>query len=298
MKKNHLQTLKNQSLLKTTSNTFSYCTQKALTSPTYKHRLYVMRNFLEKKISSKGHLGHKSLKLKKAWHPTMSFFLLGTRNKSSILSVDDTLNFLMRALYVLTLVLKSGGNILIVNNNPEFSDLLKQAQKKITLPQILYNNEKWVGGLLTNWKHIFPSVIKFIMFSQQLDEFITEKRVHLPRYKKWKSYFQGFINCKKTENIDEHAYFKQLRHINEVYRLSFNFMKKPALIFVLNPNDNMSVIQEAFRLHIPVIAITDSNTDLSFITYPIPSNNQSIFFVWYCLNWILKVARKKNSIVF
>lgn len=234
--------------------------------------LSLIYSFFNQYLSSAIHIGHKSLKLRNAWHVSMANSILGTRNNSCILTVDRTLSFLIRALYVLALVLRSNGDILIVNNNSDFSSVLKQAQKKFPSFQIAYSDNKWIGGLLTNWNQILPSAKKLVIFAQRFDDYITRNNMHLPRYKKWKLCFQGFIN---------------LNHNN----LNYHFSKKPALIFVFNPNESKNVIQEAFHLKIPVIAITDSNTDVSRITYPIPANNQSIFFSWFCLNWILKIDR-------
>lgn len=75
-------------------------------------------------------------------------------------------------------------------------------------------------------------------------------------------------------------------------------LKKPNLLFVLNPNDNHIVLNEARLLKIPVIALTDTNTDISLVTYPIPVNDQSAFFIHFYLSWILrliKMVQKKGT---
>ena len=74
-----------------------------------------------------------------------------------------------------------------------------------------------------------------------------------------------------------------------------DFEKRPDLIFLINPNENRHVIEEAVSLNIPVVAITDSNTNLLGISYPIPGNSNSIEFVHYCLQWIARVTLKKNT---
>ncbi len=60
----------------------------------------------------------------------------------------------------------------------------------------------------------------------------------------------------------------------------------------MNPNENRNIINEANRLQIPVIALTESNTDLKDITYPIPCNIFSIYFIYYCLKKIIKISKK------
>lgn len=239
-------------------------------------------------------------------------FLVGTRNLNSILALEESLHFLVKAFYVLTLVLKSGGNLLIVNNKPEFSNILKQTQKRISSSQIAYSDGKWVGGLLTNWKKFKPSALKFINFKYHFNSFLNKETIDLPSYKKWQACFEGLF-CKKKYNItslfipskklnnsieknnhdclsqkkQEHQKHQEVSFLDELV-----FFKLPTFIFALSPNENQNMLEEAFRLHIPVIAITDSNTDLSLITYPIPANNQSIFFTRLCLNWISRIAQK------
>ena len=70
--------------------------------------------------------------------------------------------------------------------------------------------------------------------------------------------------------------------------LAFN--QKPDLIFLINPNENQSILNEAYRLHIPVIAFTESSTNPKEINYPIPVNNYSIKFIYFCLKKIIKMA--------
>ena len=65
------------------------------------------------------------------------------------------------------------------------------------------------------------------------------------------------------------------------------FYEKPDLIFLVNPNENQNIILEANKLHIPIIAFTESNTNLKGITYPIPLNIYSMNFVYYCIKKII-----------
>ena len=98
-----------------------------------------LKNFTDPKVTTQKkyhklfycgvHLGHKSLKMKSAWHSSISTFLLGSRNNSGILKSKYTLTCFLKAFYILTLIVKSGGHILIVNTNPEFSKLLQHIKK-------------------------------------------------------------------------------------------------------------------------------------------------------------------------
>jgi len=259
----------------------------------------IFQNWLN--ISSKNfnkgiNFGHKSIKLEKTnyWHPLMSNYFLGIRDNISILNTQQTLKCLLRAFHVLALILKHKGRLLIINTNPEFFRLCtnlttmtltgnslgieskkafsaKKKYTKLKTPLISFVNYKWVGGTLTNWKQVSKSVLKFAKFSERCETFLIKNGIDFPKYTRVKKCFQGLL-------------YKD----NKKMLLAFN--QKPDLIFLINPNENQSILNEAYRLHIPVIAFSESSTNPQKITYPIPINNYSIKFIYFCLKKILKMT--------
>jgi small subunit ribosomal protein S2 len=130
---------------------------------------------------------------------------------------------------------------------------------------------KWIGGTLTNWKQISKSVLTFAKFSERCENFLIKNNIDFPKYVRVKKCFQGLL-------------YKE----NQKMLLAFN--QKPDLIFLINPNENQTILNEAYRLHIPVIAFTESNTNPKEITYSIPVNNYSMKFIYYCLKKIIKMS--------
>jgi len=236
-------------------------------------------------------VGHKSINLSKRqyWHPLMAKYLLGIRNKIAIINPYTTKTSMLRAFYAIALLLKSNGHLLIINTNPEYFTLTKNLslltlQKQSTFfkkkeysyrnlwtSKISYCSYKWVGGTLTNWKQISKSVLTFAKFSERCEKFLIKNNIDFPRYKKIKKCFQGLL--KKSQN-----------------KTLLSFYEKPDIIFLINPNENQNIISEAIKLHIPIIAFTESNTNIKNITYPIPLNTYSMNFVYYCLKKIIKVS--------
>lgn len=236
-------------------------------------------------------LGHKSLYLSKTkfWHPLMSDYLLGIRNGVSIISTQQTKKCLLKAFYMIALILRKKGHILVINTNPEFYRLCKNLSiltlqnktsfiyknsykySKLKSSSISYCCYKWVGGTLTNWKQISKSVLTFAKFSERCEPFLINNNIEFPKYKKIKDCFQGLLT-------------------NQNGKIFLTFNEKPDLVFLMNPNENRNIINEANHLHIPIIAFTESNTDLKGITYPIPVNNYSIIFIYYCLKKIIKIS--------
>ena len=284
----------------------------------------IFHNWLN--VSSKNfnkgiNFGHKSIKLAKTnfWHPLMSDYFLGIRQNVSLFSTQQTLKCLLRAFHIIALILRQKGRILIINTNPEFFRLCnnltnmtligkyKAPEENLAFPQskiedsqsqwfiertanefsqlntktsnyrslktplISYVSYKWIGGTLTNWKQISKSVLTFAKFSERCEKFLVKNGIDFPKYTRVKKCFQGLL-------------YKE----NQKMLLAFN--QKPDLIFLINPNENQSILNEAYRLHIPVIAFTESSTNPKEINYPIPVNNYSIKFIYFCLKKIIKMA--------
>ena len=243
------------------------------------------------------------------WHAFLSRFILGSQNNSSILNIKYTLTSFLKAIYILTLILKSKGHILIVNTNPEYSKLLHHTKKNTKSSKIFYSDCHWIGGTLTNWVQISQSVITFKNFYKKFDDFLVKNNINFPRYKKMKKSFQGFINLEKNIDSAKQAKEKWLEAEKTVLNLAktkFTFKEKnytkftelnwkPDLIFLLDSNSAESIIKEACNLQIPIIALTDSNTNISNITYPIPTNTNSFFLAWFCLDYITKLVNKYSK---
>lgn len=241
-------------------------------------------------------LGHKPFSLTKTkfWHPLMSDYLLGVRNDVSIINAQQTKQCLLKAFYLISLILKKKGHILIVNTNPDFHRICKNFSiltlqntvhflhqnsskyEKLKSSSISYCCYKWIGGTLTNWKQISKSVLTFAKFSERCESFLINNNIEFPKYKKIKDCFQGLLT-------------------NQKGKIFLTFNEKPDLIFLMNPNENKDIINEANHLHIPVIAFAESNTNINGVTYPIPVNNGSLNIIYYCLKKILKISLLANT---
>lgn len=232
-------------------------------------------NFQQQLLQHGSHLGHKSVKIgfRQASHPSMIKFLLGIRKTIHIIDPNFTVQYLIKALSVLYSIALSGGTVLIVNTNPEYVHFLQSFFKNVKKNNLVaFIDSVWIGGTLTNWKQLSKSIYTYSEFSKKFDYFLHKNNIYFPRYKKMKKSFQGLVD---TSAIHQNFFLK----------------KKPDVIFIINPNENINLLEEAKSLNIPVIAITNSNTDLSKITYPIPSNDHSFYFLFHCLKWIIKITR-------
>lgn len=155
------------------------------------------------------HLGHKSYNLSRSRssHPSMSKYLGGSRNSIQILDNEISMIFLIRALYIISLVSLMKGGILIINTHPDFLKLVKN--RVSFLPWASSANSKWVGGTLTNWTQISKSIMSFAKFSNQYEKFLAENNITYPRYNKMKICFQGFVDTSHPSEAKSKYKFSQ-----------------------------------------------------------------------------------------
>lgn len=258
-------------------------------------------------IQNNVNLGHNSLKLQQAWHGDLTKCFLGARNKTIIFNFNFTLNYLIKAIYIFTLITKSNGDVLLVNTNPELSKLMYHIRKNTKSSHLFFSDCGWVKGSLTNWNQLSNKVKTFTTFYHDFDTFLNENNIHFPNYKKMKKSYKGFLNKHDKLQNRNNEYNKDLiktlpiDHFNSTTTqnnvkksgiLQLNAKWKPDVIILISTENTESIIEEASSLNIPTIAILDSNSIISNITYPIPTNTYYYSFIWFFSTLITKLSNK------
>jgi small subunit ribosomal protein S2 len=194
------------------------------------------------------HFGHQT----RRWNPRMKPFLFGERNGVHIVDLDQTLPRFQDALEFVREVAASGGKILFVGTKRQ-----AQAPMKLEAERAgqFYVNNRWLGGMLTNFKTVKKSIERF----KELLE-ITADEEKVAEYSK-----------KELARLNRHVekYRKSLDGIREMTKL-------PDAVFVVDVNREAIAVSEAQRLGIPLVAVVDSNCSPSGIDYVIPGNDDSI----------------------
>ncbi|BDA51699.1 Ribosomal protein S2 (mitochondrion) [Coccomyxa sp. Obi] len=213
--------------------------------------------WLKRLIQSSGHLGHRPFKLSlsRICYPAASSLLIGERGRGAIINPSITLEQTAKGLFLGASVLRQKGKILIIDTRGEISPmggLIERYNRQIPA-SLSFSGSRWVGGSLTNWSSISEMIGRSAQISHKFQAFLERNRIHLPRYEKMKQAYPGFLHFTRNGT--------QLR-----------LTRQPDLLLIINPNENRHVIEEAQTLKIPVVALVDSNTDLSNITIPIPIN--------------------------
>jgi small subunit ribosomal protein S2 len=202
---------------------------------------FTMRQLLEAGV----HFGHQT----RRWDPRMRPFIFGTRNGVHILDLTQTVPLMHRALQAARDIVASGGRVLFVGTKRQAQEAVAAAARRSGQ---YYVNHRWLGGMMTNWKTISQSIKRLRELEAELDTEQTgltkKERLQLTR---------------ERDKLD-----RALGGIKDMGGL-------PDLLFVSDSNKEAIAIAEARKLGVPVVAILDSNSDPSGITYPVPGNDDA-----------------------
>ena len=191
------------------------------------------------------HLGHKTLR----WNPKMKKFIFGEKNSIHIIDLTKTVVYLNNALKEIHKCISSGGKILIVSTKKQAAEQISKLAEETNQ---YFVNFRWLGGILTNWTTIQNSIKRMKFLETELSKedigFTKKEIIKLEKEKeKLKKSLGGIAEMKKVPNM----------------------------LFVIDTNIESLAIKEAIKLNIPIVAILDSNSDPTDITFPVPGNDDA-----------------------
>lgn len=202
-----------------------------------------MRELLEGGV----HFGHQT----RRWNPKMRRYIFGERGGIYIIDLQKSLALLEDAAKYSRNVAERGGSILFVGTKKQAQDVVEQEARRVGMP---YVNQRWLGGLLTNWRTI----------SQRIE------RLHELRRLRDEGQLELLPSKERMSMLSE------LEKLDTNLGGVANMRSVPDAIFVLDLNKEEIAVREAAKLGIPVVAVIDSNSDPSGIAHPIPGNDDSI----------------------
>jgi small subunit ribosomal protein S2 len=241
--------------------------------------------WLKPTLNHGSHVGHKTAKLltSRAWVPPIGVYLVGNRDKVAAIDSHLTLEGAAKGLYLAAAILRRGGHVLVIDTRVEASslpNLIEISNYRIPV-SLSFSGSHWVGGSLTNWDSISVMIRRCAQISDQFDTLITRNRIHIPRYEKMRHAFPGFIKSNHLFQKTGGSLFTLAgkgENLLNFHDAQLRFKRRPDLLWILNPNENRHIIEEAERLSIPTVGMVDSNTDLSNITVAIPVNTDSLLW--------------------
>jgi len=203
-----------------------------------------MRQMLEAGV----HFGHQC----RYWDPKMSPFIFGARNKIHIINLEQTLPMFNEAINYIGSIVSKGGKVMFVGTKRSAQAAVKEEATRCSMP---YVNQRWLGGMLTNYKTVKQSVRRL----HELEKILGDAASLEKRNKK-----EALMMQREYDKLD-----KSLGGIKDMRKL-------PDALFIIDVGFESIAVKEAKKLGIPVIGVVDTNSSPDNIDYIIPGNDDAI----------------------
>jgi small subunit ribosomal protein S2 len=202
-----------------------------------------MKSLLEAGV----HFGHQ----KRRWNPKMKKYIFVERSGIYIIDLQKTMECLAAAVEVVKACVKEGKQVLFVGTKKQAKDVIKEEARRCQMP---YATERWLGGMLTNYKTIKNNVRRL----EDLEAMEEDGRMES-------------LSKKEATSLR-----KQKMKLQKVLDGVRNMDGLPGIVFVVDTRKERIAVAEARRLNIPIVGIVDTNCDPDPIDYPVPGNDDAI----------------------
>ena len=193
------------------------------------------------------HFGHQT----RRWNPKMKRFIFGERNGIYIIDLEQTLERIETAYAYVRDLAANGGTILFIGTKKQAQDPIRDFANKCGMP---YINERWLGGMLTNFDTISKRVSK------------------MQEYERMQNSGDFEAMPKKEALLLGRELAKLQKNLSGIRGQA----RRPDAVFILDTKKEHIAVTEARKLGLPIVAVVDTNVDPDLITYPIPGNDDAI----------------------
>jgi small subunit ribosomal protein S2 len=193
------------------------------------------------------HFGHQT----RRWNPKMKRFIFGERNGIYIIDLRQTLKRIEAAYTTIRDTVADGGTVLFVGTKKQAQDPIQSYAEKSGSP---YINQRWLGGMLTNFETMAKRVAKMQEYRRMRDSGEFEA---MPKK-------EALLIGRELEKLE--------RNLGGIAKME----KLPDLVFILDTKKEHIAVTEANKLGIPIVAVVDTNCDPDVIQFPIPGNDDAI----------------------
>ena len=193
------------------------------------------------------HFGHQT----KRWNPKMRPFIYGARNGIHIIDLDQTAQLFRRAFNFITDQVGRGGHVLFVGTKRQAADVIAEEAQRAGQ---FFVTGRWLGGTLTNFRTVKGGIERLRELERMEEE---GELLYLPKK-------EAISLQRERQKLDK--YIGGIKMMNAL----------PSAIFVIDPHHEHIAVREGRKLHIPIVALTDTNCDPDLIDFVIPGNDDAI----------------------
>ena len=198
-------------------------------------------------LEAGAHFGHQT----RRWNPKMKPYIFGSRGDIYILDLKQTLVDMDKAYTFVSSLASKGGTILFVGTKKQAQEAVADAANRCGMP---YVNNRWLGGMLTN----FVTIRQRVIYMEDLEAQEADGRMAM---------------LPKKEQILKH---KELAKLQATLNGIRNMRKVPDAIFIIDTCREEIAVHEARRLNVPIVGTLDTNCDPDDVDYGIPANDDAI----------------------
>ncbi|MGJ6981150.1 30S ribosomal protein S2 [Aestuariimicrobium soli] len=199
-------------------------------------------------LESGVHFGHQT----RRWNPKMKRFIFTERNGIYIIDLQQSLTYIDKAYAFVRETVARGGQVLFIGTKKQAQEAIAEQATRVGMP---YINQRWLGGMLTN----FQTVIKRVQRLKELEGMDLDTQT------------SGGLTKKENLGLkrERDKLSKTLGGIRDM-------AKTPQAVWIVDTKKEHLAVDEARKLHIPVIGILDTNCDPDEVDFPIPGNDDAI----------------------
>lgn len=199
-------------------------------------------------LEAGAHFGHKTSR----WHPKMSQYIHSKREGTHIIDLTQTVTLLEDALAFIEKTASEGKQILFVSTKRQAKDIVKSLAEETKMP---YVTERWLGGMLTNQKTMGGRIKHLKDLESRMES--------------------GQLEAKYNK-LEVQRFQEEIDQMNHLYGGIKDMAARLGAVFVFDILHDDIAIREANKLGLKTVAIVDTNTDPTDISYPIPANDDAI----------------------
>ncbi len=193
------------------------------------------------------HFGHQT----KRWNPRMRPYIYGARNGIHIIDLDQTAELFKRAYAFIADTVGRGGHVLFVGTKRQAAEVVREEAERAGQ---YFATGRWLGGTLTNYRTMKGGIDRLRNIEQQIEDGTIDSL----RKK------EGLSIRREGEKLEK--YLGGIKMMNGL----------PSALFIIDPHNEHIAVNEARKLHIPIVALTDTNCDPDLIDFVIPGNDDAI----------------------
>jgi small subunit ribosomal protein S2 len=198
-------------------------------------------------LEAGAHFGHQVGR----WNPKMKKYIFIERNGIHIINLEQTMALLEQACRFVTGVVADGGDIVFVGTKKQAQEAVEQESKRCGMP---YVNQRWIGGMLTNF-NVIQSRVDYLVH-------LEDQRVRG---------FFGRLTKKEALKME-----RTIQRLNQQMGSFKEMTKFPSALFIVDPSKERIAVAEARHLKVPIVAVVDTNCNPDEIDYPIPANDDAV----------------------